>query len=438
MIKLKIGDNYLITTYDDKNFNMFIPYMMGCFQGHNKTAIGFVPEQQSSKILENYIKAIEEMKPAELIILSYHAEKRIMREKKLKGLATSKYKLSLRTFITNIKEVSPNTNIKIVKVEDSFYSKQFKVADKLYQALLQDDTSILSKLRYLDNYKEFNTRYKRIPAEIKVINDSIKQMSKKTVVSTKKTTLKDLEYLNLIDGAELDGNNLILTIKPLKLYPSEKLGDVYTESEFKNNPYLYKVASYIYQGCTFGMVGTRISIDSRFTPRFLETLDHSFDDMFKKSNWSSVGYLHFGQGHLCGGEFNNVIAHAAEHGLEYYFLCLKQYITTGNVRDYAGQKIWWYPIYNEAGELVYCAGLDILRDRLIEKDPKLKDIIGDMSWNEFLDWKKEKGINFCDYSFVHESSNTHTTSPSKGIDRFLAVCKEKDPELYKQLEKGNR
>ena len=107
-------------------------------------------------------------------------------------------------------------------------------------------------------------------------------------------------------------------------------------------------------------------------------MDHQWDDMMKRNNWSTIGYT-FGQNHLCGGEFNDVMAHTAEHGLEYFFMCFKQYITTANMRDYAGRKVWWYPIYDKDGKMMYCAALDILRDTIKtgwyqKKQEKLMDV----------------------------------------------------------------
>ena len=184
------------------------------------------------------------------------------------------------------------------------------------------------------------------------------------------------------------------------------------------------------------MVGTKIAIRPNFTPEFIETLDHKFDDMFARNNWSNVGYLHFGKGHLCGGEFNDVIAHTAEHGLEYYFICLKQYITTANMRDYAGKKVWWYPIYDDDNNLVYCAGLDILRDNLLSQpisDEYKRELEG-LDWEGFLRWKQNHNVSFNNLQTPYNSDSVSGYSGKE--DMFLEFCKEHKPELYKELEKG--
>lgn len=302
-----------------------------------------------------------------------------------------------------------------------------------------DDKSLLSHLDSLDEYKHFSSRFKAIPAELKVINEEIKKMSKEVKVCDRIITLKDLEYLDMIESARLEGNYLVLDIKPLYIFPSEPLGKVIDKSSFENNPYLVKAAEYIYKGCNFGMVGTRIRVNTNFRPEFVETHDHQFDDMFMINNWSNVGYLHFGIGHLCGGEFNDVMAHTGEHGLEYYFICLKQYITTANMRDYAGLKVWWYPIFDQEGNLVYCAGLDALRDWIINHmdiRPADKQLIKDMSIAEFQKWRLEHHIDFRNTNISDRYRSSNVSTHSKKDDMFLEYCKEHNEELYKELTEG--
>ena len=89
----------------------------------------------------------------------------------------------------------------------------------------------------LDEYKTFSNRYKAIPGELKVINDSIKAMSKEKKVCDRIITLKDLEYLQLIDEAHLEGESLVLTIKPLNIFPSEPLGKCFDKKSYENNKY---------------------------------------------------------------------------------------------------------------------------------------------------------------------------------------------------------
>ena len=186
------------------------------------------------------------------------------------------------------------------------------------------------------------------------------------------------------------------------------------------------------------MVGTRILVRPDFRPEFIETVDHQFDDMFARNNWSNIGYLHFGKGHLCGGEFNDVMAHTSEHGLEYYFICLKQYITTANMRDYAGRKVWWYPIYDKQGKMVYCAGLDILRDYVLNSgiSREEKEKVEKMSWEELQTWRHNHKVRFGDFNTQWGSDSVGSYSGKD--DNFLEVCKVKDPALYEEIMKGAR
>lgn len=432
MIKLKIGDNYLITSNKDTKSKDFIVYMMSNFEAHNKVALGFdcfghVHSFQPNYVFDDYISAVKKDRVTELYILfdqMGNSKRNTMFE----------VTVALKGFISRLKETVPGINIKVVNIRKAMSSREFKASEALYDALRLDKRSILYHLDRLDEYKTFSTRYKNIPDELRVIDDTIKKMSKENKICDRKITLKDLEYLDLIDGATLNGEYLVLDIKPLPIYPSEPLGKCIGASDFKNNPYLFKAASYLYQGYHFGMVGTRIRINPQFRPEFIETLDHKFDDMFKIHNWSTIGYLHFGLNHLCGGEFNDVMAHTAEHGLEYFFISLKQYITTANMRDIAGRKVWWYPIYDDNGKMVYCAGLDILKDvflRNLNRDAC--EEIKNMDLEQFLSWKNRHGLTFDRATLNFGDLNT---SYSGSDDMFLEVCKNKDPELYEKIMKG--
>ena len=51
------------------------------------------------------------------------------------------------------------------------------------------------------------------------------------------------------------------------------------------------------------------------------------------------------------------------------------------MRDLAGVKIFWYPIYNDQNELVYCAGLDIAIEEYIKhNNPTLYKELEDMTY----------------------------------------------------------
>lgn len=429
MIKLKIGDNFLITTHKDRDIDKFIPYMMGCFHLHNKIALG-IDLQGHTGGFEEYIDFVVKDPCTELYILLS------VDWNSIDSYSRNTFKSVIKDIMLYLKNKKPGCRVHIIKMTGGMITREYKLAKQIYTSLRSDKDSILYNLSHLDEYKHFQTRYKAIPGELRVINDSLKQMSKVKKVSDRLVTLKDIEYLNLIDTAELAGSDLIINIKPQKIFCSEPLGLCFSKNDFNNNPYLFKATSYLYQGYTFGMVGTRVAIHSDFRPEFIETLDHQWDDMMERNNWSSVGYMHFGKGHLCGGEFNDVMAHTSEHGLEYYFICFKQYITTANIRDYAGKKVWWYPIYDNEGKMVYCAALDILRDALLKGglDSETKEKVKNMSWEEFQAWRLKKGLSFrrLDTRYISENVSSY----SGKTDVFLEVCQEKDPELYKKITKG--
>ena len=431
MIKLKIGDNFLLTTNQDRMMKDFIIYTMSCFKGHNKLLLGFDPTFRNDDY-PDYLKTLREEQPKELFVLIDMSPRPRFSKEQI-GMA---YLIGLKTFMLKVKELLPNTKLAVVKIHIKKDSREYKIGKEVYETLEANDKSILKHLDKLDEYKHFANRYKAIPGELKVINENIKQMSKVKKVCDRVITLEDLKYLNLIDTATLHNDSLIITIKPLPIYPSEPLGKCIDKKSFERNKYLAKAAEYIYKGCHFGMVGTKIAIRPNFTPEFIETLDHKFDDMFARNNWSNVGYLHFGKGHLCGGEFNDVIAHTAEHGLEYYFMCLKQYITTANMRDYAGRKVWWYPIYDDNNNLVYCAGLDILRDSLLSQSLPMeyKEEIKNLDWEGFLKWKNNHGASFNNLQTSYNSDSVNSYSGKE--DAFLEYCKEHNPELYEELKKG--
>lgn len=419
VLKLKIGDNFLITTEKDYMMPVYISFVMGCFSLHGKTALGVGPDYVGTYGLDGFIKTIKENRVTELYILTHKS-----------------YKSLLHDLVRVVLIECPEVKINVVKMDRLLNSREYKLARTIYDTLKEDKSSILYHLDKLDEYKRFSNRFKAIPSELKVVNESIKKFSKEDKTCERKITLQDLEYLNLIDKVALDGDRLILNIKPLPIYTSEPLGRFVGYSTFQDNKYIRKATEYIYKGCHFGMVGTQIAIHPDFKPEFIDTLDHQWDDLFKVNNWSNVGYLHFGKGRLCGGEFNDVIAHTNEHGLDYYFLCLKQYITTANLRDYAGMKVWWYPIYNEAGELVYCAGLDIMRDTLLNSniDSQSKEEIRDMSIADFQEWRLRHGVLFTDLRLHHMSTDIGTHS--KNEDTFLKWCQEHDEQLYNEIKEG--
>ena len=433
MIRLKVGDNYLVCNEKETYISYPITFLMSCFNKHNSTAIAavfdgkrFMTSQTFIKEATDALKMLKESSiPQEVYLLYIKID--------VKPTKRSYFVSPIPFYINVLRE--EGIQVKVIDLNHIINKREFKIGLDVYNTLSRDKNSLLYHLPQLGDYKKISARQKNILPELKVVENNIKNLSKEKKTFDRKITLKDLEYLHLIDDVKLlNTGSIQVDIKPLFLFPSEKLGQCISRMCFEENPYLFKAASYIYQGYNFGMVGTRININTKFTPEFIETHNHDFDDMFKINNWSTIGYLHFGKGHLCGGEFNDVIAHTAEHGLEYYFLCLKQYITTANIRDYAGYRIWWYPIYDKDWNLVYCAGLDHLRNVLIREtsNENLKEELSNMSIQEFLDWKKLHDINFGDYNFQYRSTNINFCN-NTGKDNFLEVCKAKDIDLYNKI-----
>ena len=444
MLKLKIGQNYLLidhTRRDPSNY-VAIAYMMGCFRGHNKVAC-YLTNQTN---IRDLAKMVNESHISSLHLLwnmefkhNKNKIKRLKGRSYIEGMAMYyeqiRYnKNAIKDRIHELQELVPNLKIKVISMNNMFQSGEYRAAVALMKVLKKDTTNILSVLDNLEIYKKMSQRYAAIPKELEVINNDIKRLDKEIKVCDRMATVESLKYLRLIKEAEMKDGYLYLTIHPLPINLSEKMGEVFEPNAFKDNPYMFKAASYIYSGCHFKMPETRIRINTNFRPEFIETLDHRFDNMFKAHNWSTIGYPHFGINHLCGGEFNDTMAHGKEYGLEYYFISLKQYLTTANMRDCAGVKVWWYPIYDKNENMVYCAGLDNLIENYIKtNDLVLYQKLQNMSW-------EEKATALSNYSFNYERVMRYGAGnyrySYKGPDAFLQVCKEQDIDLYNKIMKG--
>ena len=439
MLKLKVGKNFLLIDYRNSEIKLIdraIPYMMGCFEGTNLLAVALSPGQFNP---QEVAKAMESLRTNNVYFLEYLD---ILGIKKNGGsnhlkMCIVENKESLIWMIRELKHIKPEANVKVININAYMSTPVYKTAESLYKELVQDKNSILSVLNKLDTYKYMSQRFKAIPNEIKIIDNDLKRLDKKVSVCDRVDTLESLKYLKLIDKASASGSTLRLQLHPLPIYPSEELGKVFAPEYFRNNPILFRAASYIYQGCHFGMPGTIIEVDGGFRLRFLETVDHTFDNVFRNHNWSRIGYPHFGDGGFCPGEFNDTMAHAREYGLGYYFVSLKQYLTTANMRDIAGIKVFWYPIYNDEGELVYCGGMDAAIEGYIKGNlPALYERLQGMTW-------AQKAIELQDFDFSKSGVRQYGAgSLSYGYngseDSFLKVCAEKDEELYNKIMEGRK
>lgn len=436
MLKLKIGTNYLVTVdeYNDRDDTLLscIYFMMGNFNGVNLLATPiFTPPGE-------VIKGMTEHRTNTIYVLT---RLDVLQLKKTKGKERYKsymrdYKYELAAYTYRLKELKPDIDIKYININHYFKTREYIFAIRLFNQLCNDNTSIASVLNKLGTYKNISKRYANIPKELQVIENDIKRLAKTTQTCERKATVEGLKYLKLIKEARLSGHSLDLILEKLPIYPSEELGVVFAQENFRDNPYLYNAAKYIYLGGHFQMPETHIQIDNGFRPTFIETLDHRWDRMFRYHNWSTVGYPHFGQNHLCPGEFNDTMAHGREYGLEYYFIALKQYLTTANMRDTAGARVWWYPIYNDEGEMVYCAGMDILLEEWIKPNrPEVYRQIKDLTWEE-----KSRVIAEYDFDGRNISRYTHNNCSYYGSNRdkdyFLQLVKEREPEVYDKIMKG--
>ena len=117
MIKLKIGDNFVITSNNDLNHEYFITYMMGCFEGHNKTAIGLDIFGHNNKTsyevnpydgFDDYIKVIKTDKIKELFIL--------VRKNTMDTYLNESYTMLIKAFIQKLLLVIPDIKYKIIKI----------------------------------------------------------------------------------------------------------------------------------------------------------------------------------------------------------------------------------------------------------------------------------------------------------------------------------
>ena len=444
MLKLKVGQNYLIidhTRRESSNYQA-IAYMMGCFKGQNKVACYLTNETN----IRDLVKIVNESHLDSLYVLwsmnikqTKASVKKMTGRMQIEGWAMyyeqiAYTKDSIKKRLEELKALAPNLKVKVISMNSMFQSGEYKAGKALMEVLRKDKTNILSVLDNLEIYKRMSQRYAAIPKELEVINNDIKRLDREIKVCDRVATVDSLSYLHLIKHAELKNGYLYLTIHELPINLSEKMGEVFEPGAFKTNPYMFKAASYIYSGCHFKMPETEIRINTSFRPEFVQTLDHRFDNMFKAHNWSTIGYPHFGLNHLCGGEFNDSMAHGKEYGLEYYFLSLKQYLTTANMRDCAGVKVWWYPIYDKNEKMVYCAGLDNLMENYIKfTNPDFYNKLQEMDWED-----RATALATCSFndSRVMRYGAGNYSYSYKGPDAFLKVCKEQDIDLYNKIMKG--
>lgn len=422
MIKLKIGTNYFL--YFRKNypedFKLNVIFMMSSFKEKNKIVTNLVFDEDLTHYKE-IVKYLKDNKISEIYLIGQSKTKKSYFELKSHAQA----------MIEVLNKELPYLTIKVIINTSHTINQKAEAANRLYELLKTEPNNVLNHLQQLQPYKEMTTRLKRIPTELKVINDELDKISKEEDIYKRTNTLESIQYMNLINTAQIIGDRLHLQIKPMPIYCSEDLGLVYSIQDFRSNEFLFKTAYYLYQpGNHFMSMGSNISLSRDFNPKFISTLDNRFDKMLEYNNWSGGGYPHFGPNHLCAGEFLEAISSAKRKGMEYYLLSLKQYLMTANMRDSAGCRVWWYPIYNEKGEMVYCAGIDTLIEKAIKyNNPEYYEELSKMSYEEKATELRNfnyENLNlrcYCPISLNYSSNNS-------GKDSFLQL---KQTDEYKKL-----
>lgn len=436
MLKLKIGNNFLITSASVLNLshdNTIISYMASCFKGKDKVAVYLGRKNDYSGL----IKEIKDSKTKTIYLLSYVPPQQA--RKGLHVVRSKDYYLSncidsIKRLILYLKENIPYVDIKVIKVNNKMRTAEFVVGHRFMNVLSGYSKSILKyDLVTLETYKECKSILKDADLELKVIEEARKKLLNQSETQNTEISLDAIKNLGLIDKADmLEDGTLELIINELPIYPSTPLG-YYGSDDKLSNPYYAKVLKYIYSGCHFQMPKTKIHIRD-FRPEFIETLDHRFDEMFSKNNWSTIGYPHFGKEHLCAGEFNDTISNGAKYGLSYYFLALKQYLTTANTDDIAGVKIWAYPIYDDNGNFVYSAAYDMLKDDVAHHSLYIPGISSEdaaaMSLEDFITAVEGKVPKT--YMNTYSPRNwSYGAKQSK--EWYVNWCKDNDKELYDKI-----
>ncbi len=433
MIRLKVGENYMWVSAEDQNHKDFISYMMGGFRGSGKVTFaldiesiinyhrraGFISMERDvvcrviDKALDNLTKVTDK---------SFYILLKIPIKSK------DRFTSLAQEIIAKFKQTSPDVKIKVITINPHLRTGMHEFCINLLGSLKEDGRSIYSHIDCLEDYKRFSARMKTIPQELKVIDANMKSLAKQSEGVKSQLSIKELESLDFIENADFNGTDLILDIKPINIYPSGPLGTFFNVRDFERNSYLAKACEEIYKGGHFRAPASIVKINSNFMPTFVETVDSRFDDLMRCTNWSSVGYPHFGKGHFCGGEFNSVIEGAIRGGLYYYFTAFKMYLGTANIGDYAGYRVVWYPIYNDEGEMVYCGWLDRIRDLAKEgrltNDPNTKEMVINCSWEELADWvyRNRNSLSFDSSLFCSTSASSFKE------DNYLLYRKSKGLE----------
>ena len=169
MLRLKIGQNFLLTEYHrdlQPILDKIIPYMMGCFKGAGKVAT--IPENCDEAAV---VKALREIRVNELYILqSIDYLKLNSRLERMDMIASTSH--GLRKIIMRLKELEPTLNIKVINVNAYYKTGGYLISRDLYNILLHEPDNILSALPRLEMHKAMTKRLAAIPVVLLPVNGS--------------------------------------------------------------------------------------------------------------------------------------------------------------------------------------------------------------------------------------------------------------------------
>jgi hypothetical protein len=108
------------------------------------------------------------------------------------------------------------------------------------------------------------------------------------------------------------------------------------------------------------------------------------------------------------------------------------------MKDTAGFRVWWYPIYNDAGEMIYCAGYDIAIEEFIKRIDRniYAEVTALPTWEEKITYLHQKRLSFNEGSILDWGCRNLSYYHDHKDDSFLQLCKETEPEIYAEIMKG--
>ncbi len=429
MLRLKVGKNTLLTLDESKlsNSNTInsVAFMSAFLKGSNVFCLdvsSFIDGYKNRSIVEKELKEIVKMGILDITFL--------VDLENVQNRSDILFRKAGISYIDRtLKKENELIKIKVITINKYKKSLVFLTAREMIKNLELDERWLASKLEKIPSYKEATKRSASINEEIQVIDKEIKKIQdKKNQDTINKVSFNRLKKMKLFSDVQIASNgNLSLTINPMHIIPSEPLGRMFRMKDIEENKYLYNAIKYNYLGYKFLAPSTIIEIDKSFSPKVVEVVDKRFINLLEEIGWGGPGYCHFGLRAKCLGEFSSAVSGARDYGIEYYLLSLKQYITTANVNDSAGCRVWAWPLVDENNNIVYSALLDNVKHYYTD--------MSDKSYDEILDFMvKENSICASIYSGLSPATISYCR---QGQDNFLILCEKREPEIYNILkEKG--